>query len=443
MQNTSSDLFLAQNQPTKARHIYKVSEITRDIKLILENTFAEVWVEGEVSNFRQYPSGHQYFSLKDESALLAAVIFSRNAGQIKFKVEDGLKVICFGRIDLYQPRGQYQLIIEKIEPKGIGGLQLALEQLKQKLEKEGLFSEKHKRPLPYLPSRIGVVTSSSGAAIKDILKVLDRRFSAVEVILNPVRVQGDGAAQEIAGAIEELNLFNAGVKPKERIEAMIVGRGGGSIEDLWAFNDEKVARAIYNSRIPVVSAVGHERDWTIADLVADVRAATPSVAAELVIPPKEELKEKINRLAEDIERAFSDIAAGLGEAVGELARRMNLGAQNLFKLNLGKFESSRKKLELLSPAALLNQHWEKTADLFRQIIVRMQHFLRLREAEFFGLAEKLSSLSPLNILGRGYSITFKLPQGKTIKDSRGLSAGDIIKTKLHKGEVLSQVTEVV
>ncbi len=381
----------------KTRHIYTVSEITQDIKIILENTFGEVWVEGEVSNFKAHPSGHFYFSLKDEQAILSAVMFSRANREIKFKIENGLKIICFGKIGVYAARGKYQLIVESMEPKGIGGLQLALEQLKQKLEKEGLFRQEHKRPIPYLPSCIGVVTSLSGAAIKDILKVLDRRFSDIRIIVNPARVQGEGAKEEIAQAIKDFNRLNEELSPQERVEVLIVGRGGGSIEDLWAFNEEMVAQAIYNSKIPIISAVGHERDVTIADLVADLRAPTPSVAAELVAPKKEDLREGLN----------------------DLRRRLSL-----------------------TPCALIQQYKIKILDLARQIYVRTNHFIKLKQAELTKAIEKLSGLSPLNILSRGYSITFKMPQEEIVKDAKFIKVGDTIKTRLHKGEILSQIREV-
>ncbi len=381
----------------KTRHIYTVFQITQDIKIILENTFGEVWVEGEVSNFKAHPSGHFYFSLKDEQAILSAVMFSRANREIKFKIENGLKIICFGKIGVYAAHGKYQLIVESMEPKGIGGLQLALEQLKQKLEKEGLFKPEHKRPIPYLPSCIGVVTSLSGAAIKDILKVLDRRFSDIRIIINPARVQGEGAKEEIAQAIKDFNRLNEELSPQERVEVLIVGRGGGSIEDLWAFNEEIVAQAIYNSKIPIISAVGHERDVTIADLVADLRAPTPSVAAELVAPKKEDLRQGLN----------------------DLRRRLSL-----------------------TPCVLIQQYKIKILDLARQIYVRTNHFIKLKQAEFTKAIEKLSGLSPLNILSRGYSITFKMPQEEIVKETRLIKVGDTIKTRLHQGEILSQIREV-
>jgi exodeoxyribonuclease VII large subunit len=439
---TSADLFAAQSNLKKNKHIYTVSQITQDIKLILENTFGEVWVEGEVSNFRAHTCGHWYFSLKDESALLPAAIFNYQNKDIKFKIENGLKVICFGKIDLYPPHGYYKLVVEKIEPKGIGSLQLALEQLKQKLEKEGLFSAEHKRPLPYLPAKIGVVTSISGAAIKDILKVLDRRFSDIQVIVNPVRVQGEGAAEEIAQGIKNFNFLNETLPYSQRLEVMIVGRGGGSTEDLWAFNEEVVARAIYNSGIPVISAVGHERDITIADLVADVRAATPSVAAELVIPRKEDLRERVEDLSEDIRRSFFDMTFNFRETIDVFVHRLCLSMENGLKLSAGEFESIQKKLTLLNPVILIQRHKTKIADLARQIYINLEHFLKLRQAEFNVAIEKLSSLSPLNILSRGYSITFKMPKGEVLKDTKFIQAGDTVKTRLHKGEFLSTITEV-
>jgi exodeoxyribonuclease VII large subunit len=265
------------------------------------------------------------------------------------------------------------------------------------LEKEGLFSEAHKRPLPYLPSRIGIVTSLSGAAIKDILRILDRRFSDIHIIINPVRVQGEEAKEEIAQAIKDFNRLNEKFPAAGRIEVMIVGRGGGSIEDLWAFNEEIVAKAVYNSKIPIVSAVGHERDWTITDLVADVRAATPSSAAELVIPKKEDLREKLDSLSQDLKGSALDTIFNYQENLDNLAR---------------------------------------------QIYIHIQHYIKLKQAEFKVAIEKLSSLSPLNILGRGYSITFKMPEGKIIKDTKSIKLKDIIKTKLYKGQMVSEVTEV-
>jgi exodeoxyribonuclease VII large subunit len=434
------DLFSREHNPKQ--HIYSVSEITQDIKIILENTFGEVWVEGEVSNFRPSSAGHYYFSLKDESCILQAVIFNRLNKELAFKPQDGLKVICHGNIELYGPRGQYQLIIDKIEPKGLGSLQLALEQLKEKLEKEGLFAPEHKRPIPALPARIGVVTSLQGAAIKDILQVLERRFKDVHIVISPVRVQGEGAKEDIAQAIKDMNDYNKQASGLQRIEVMLVGRGGGSIEDLWAFNEEIVARAIYNSRIPVISAVGHERDWTIADLVADVRAATPSVAAEIVIPKKEDLLLHLESLVMDLKKALTDFSAGLDDALQGLAHRLFLSLDHILELNINNFNSAYKKLAILNPLAVIQHYQEKISGSVYQLRLAAQHFFKTRQAEFAMAVEKLSSLSPVGILSRGYSITFGAETEAVIKDAAQVAPGDRLKTRLRRGEIISQVKGV-
>lgn len=420
MANNTPDLFAQQGNSKKTRHVYSVSEITRDIKLVLENTFGEVWVEGEVSGVSKISTGTLFFNLKDSLSLLKCVMFNSYVSGVKFEIKDGLSLICFGRVGVYEKEGKYQLYVQALEPKGVGSLQLALEQLKERLEKEGLFSPAHKKPIPYLPSRIGVVTSISGAAIKDILKVLETRFKDVHIVVNPVRVQGEGAKEEISEAIKDFNLLNQEQPADKQVEVMIVGRGGGSIEDLWAFNEEVVARAIYNSRIPVISAIGHERDWTIADLVADFRAPTPSAAAEKVIPRKDDLREKVEDLMRDLKRSLSDTIITFEESIDELKHRLSIS----------------------NPLALLCQYKDRISDLAKQAGVRINHFIRLRESEFIKSAQKLSSLNPLNILSRGFSVTFKFPGLEIIKEARAVKAGDIIKTRLYKGELVSEVREV-
>jgi len=439
MSKTTQDLFAQPADFKKTKHIYTISEITQDIKIILENTFGEVWVEGEVSGISKISTGTVFFSLKDNQSLLKCVMFYSYASEVKFEIKDGMQIICCGKISVYEKDGKYQLYAQKIEPKGIGSLQLALEQLKQKLEKEGLFRPEHKKPIPYLPSRIGAVTSLSGAAIKDVLKVLDRRFSDIHIIIHPVRVQGEGAKEEIAQAIKDFNRLNEQLAKDEQIEVMIVGRGGGSIEDLWAFNEEIVARAIYNSKIPIISAVGHERDWTIADLVADLRAPTPSVAAELVTPKKEDLREKLNDLTRGLKRLFLDITTGFQETIDDLAHRLGLNIGHSLELNISRYNAAAKKLALLNPCILIQQYKIRALDLARQIYVRMAYLIKLRQSEFTKAIEKLSSLSPLNILSRGYSIAFKIPESAILKDAKSIKVGDMVKTKLHKGEILSQV----
>ena len=425
------------------RHIFSVTEITHGIKLILGQQFSSVWVEGEISNFRPSSAGHWYFSLKDEASLLSGVIFSRTSKEVPFKLEDGLKVICLGSIDVYAPRGSYQLIIERIEPKGIGALQLALEQLKVKLEKEGLFALEHKKPIPYLPARIGIVTSATGAAIKDILKVLDRRFKDVHIILASVKVQGDGAKEEIAAAISDFNAYNDRCAIDDRIEVLIVGRGGGSIEDLWAFNEEIVARAIYASRIPVISAVGHERDVTISDLVADRRAATPSVAAEIVIPKQEDLREQLEGLSLRMTNSFADALGEAAQSREDALHRLKMGMEHIWELNYQGLDGLSQKLLRVNPALVIPEYINKIRECARQIAVRVEHLVALKESRFGGIIEKMTSLNPLNILSRGYSVTFLLPDGKIVKNAANVDAGSSIRTKLSNGGLISTVTEVL
>lgn len=369
-------------------YIYKVSELTSNIKIILEDSFPAVWVEGEISNFRNpSSSGHFYFTLKDERSELKCAFFRRNNEKIKFSIKDGMHVICSGRVGVYEKRGEYQLSVMGMEPKGIGALQLAFEQLKERLFKEGLFDESRKRPIPLVPNRIGVVTSPTGAAIRDVLHVLKKRFSNVEVIINPVKVQGDGAKEEIAAAIKDFNTLN-------NVDVMIVGRGGGSIEDLWAFNEEMVVRAIYDSKIPVISAVGHEIDWTISDFVADLRAPTPSVAAELVIAKKSELIERLD----DIEEKIS-----------------------------------------LFPFDIIKEHEQRLDEIEEGLTLRFKHYIELKVENFRLISEKIEVLSPLAILGRGYSISFKLPGSEIIKDVKSIKKGDLIETRVLKGSFKSRV----
>lgn len=396
------------------KRVYTVTELTRYIRVVLEDTFPQVWVEGEISNFtKHHSSGHIYFSLKDEYSVLNCVLFKNTGEQVKFKIEDGLKVVCFGRISVYDKRGQYQLYVDKIEPKGLGALQLAFEQLKERLRKEGLFDEAHKKAIPYLPYRIGIITSPTGAAIKDILKVTRQRFQNVDLIINPVRVQGRGAELEIAQAIKDFNRF-------KDIDVIIVGRGGGSLEDLWAFNEEVVARAIYESDIPIISAVGHEVDWTIADFVADFRAPTPSAAAELVIPKKEDLTDRIE------------------EALSRLKNAL-LGNLNILESKLRKLSES---YVFRQPLNLVQQYEQRVDDLIKGAILRMGHIIKMSESAFKNMVGKLNSLSPLAVLERGYSITMGLPKGDVLKDIKFIKRGDRVKTKLRKGAFISKVERI-
>ncbi len=428
-------------RPEGRRKVFTVSEINRQIKELMEAGFPEVWVEGEVSGATRIATGTIFFNLKDASGLLKCVIFPQTARGIKFELKDGDKLVCCGGISVYERDGRYQLYVRSLEPKGLGSLQLALEQLKKKLEKEGLFSPEHKREIPYLPSRIGVVTSASGAAFKDILKVVDRRFNGVHVVLNPVRVQGEGAAEEIASAVREFSVYNAGVRESERVEVLIVGRGGGSIEDLWAFNEEPVARALYDSEIPVISAVGHERDWTISDLVADLRAPTPSAAAEMVVPDKEDLRQRVSLLAGSLRSGLKDLLRSLREDLDVLAHRMQMSAAHCLEISASRMDSAAKKLRLLNPAVMLEQFRRRVGELSGRASTAWAHLLQIKNAALRSAAANLNGLSPLKVLSRGYSITFSA-SGAVVRNAGDVAAGEEIRVKLHDGEIAGRVTEV-
>jgi len=401
------------NNTQKEKHIYTVSELTRYIRGLLEDSFPALWVEGEISNCTYHSSGHMYFSLKDAGSVVQCAMFKRSNEKLKFKLKDGMKVISFGKISVYEPRGSYQLIVEEMEPKGIGALQLQFQQLKERLQKEGLFDQAHKVAIPHLPTKVGIVTSPTGAAIQDILNIARRRFSNVEIILYPVRVQGEGAKDEIATAIRDFNKL-------KNIDVMIVGRGGGSLEDLWAFNEEVVARAIYDSEIPVISAVGHEIDYTIADFVADLRAPTPSAAAELVIPKKEDLIAAINTHTTRLRNALT----------------------NMVDMFAHRLATLRESYALKQPLKMVEQYEQMIDDLRKDLAIRVDHLVQMRGQDFNVLAQTLEALSPLAILNRGYSITSRVSDGRIVKDAAGLNTGDRVETKLGKGKFTSRVEEI-
>jgi exodeoxyribonuclease VII large subunit len=397
----------------KEKHIYTVSELTKYVRVILEDSFPSVWVEGEISNFTLHSSGHMYFSLRDASSVIKCAMFRRANEKLKFRPKDGMKTICFGSISVYEARGDYQLIVEEIEPKGVGALQLQFQQLKERLAKEGLFDKKHKINIPFLPTRIGIVTSPTGAAIRDILNIARRRFSNVEIIINPVKVQGADAKDEIAAAIWQFDKL-------KNIDVMIVTRGGGSLEDLWPFNEEVVARAIYDCVTPVISAVGHEIDYTISDFVADFRAPTPSAAAELVIPRKEDLTGLIDTSVTRLKNAV-------------LAR---------LKILAEKLATLKDSYILRQPLNLITQNEQRIDDLKKDIAIRIDHIVKMRGENFNLLAHKLEALSPLAILNRGYSITALLPEGTIVKDASALKRGDSVETRLGKGKFTSKVDSI-
>ncbi|MFH1460377.1 MAG: exodeoxyribonuclease VII large subunit [Candidatus Omnitrophota bacterium] len=394
------------------RHVYKVSELTQDVRKILEDSFPSVWVEGEISTVRTPQSGHMYFTLKDDKAQLKCVFFRNASLNLNFKIEEGLSCIIFGRISVYDASGQYQLYVQKIEPKGKGALQLAFEQLKNKLAQEGLFDTVRKRPIPFLPKKIGIVTSSTGAAIRDILNVINRRYANVHIIIRPSLVQGKTAAADIAKAIKELNTFKG-------IDVIIVARGGGSLEDLWAFNEEPVARAVYNSKIPVISAVGHEIDFTICDFVADLRAPTPSAAAEIVVREKDQL---VNTL-------------------DNLNKRLTEGMIQRLKLAQMRFSRLKACYALRRPQVIVEQYQQRLDTIERTLKTAVLHIVQAKESSLKQLGGRLFNLNPLAILSRGYSVTYLNTTNTLLKNSEKIKKGDILKTKLYKGVIISRVEE--
>ncbi len=396
------------SQGSSKTHILSVTQLTSQIKNILEGSFPDVWVEGEISNLSLPQSGHAYLTLKDEQSQIRAVLFRSSLRLLKFDLEHGMQVTCRGRVGVYEPRGEYQLILEYVEPKGVGALQLAFEQLKARLEKEGLFDPARKKQLPALPRRIGIVTSPSGAAIRDILRVIERRHPRIHILIYPVPVQGVEAAPAVAEAIRYFNR-------EKNADVLIVGRGGGSLEDLWAFNEEVVARAIHASLIPVISAVGHETDFTIADFTADLRAPTPSAAAELVVQSEERL----------LERLFS-LESVLVTSMRRKLERLRAAWQQSARI-LG---DPRRKVE---------QYAQRVDELTQRLAAGTNRQLRKDRALLVSLAAALEHLNPLGILARGYSITKRLPSGVILKDASHVTPGDLLSTKLHKGEVVSRV----
>jgi exodeoxyribonuclease VII large subunit len=395
-----------------ARRVYTVSVLTAEVKAVLEDGFSAIWVEGEVSNFKHHTSGHMYFTLKDANAQIRAVMFRGSNRLLKFQPKDGLAVLVFGTVTLYERRGEYQINVEFMEPKGVGALQLAFEQLKAKLEADGLFDPMRKRPLPRLPRKIGIITSPTGAVIRDMLTIIGRRFPGLAILIHPVQVQGETAAGEVAAALAAL-----GRRPD--LDVLIVARGGGSLEDLWAFNEEVVARAIAASPIPVISAVGHETDVTIADFVADLRAPTPSSAAELVVAQRDELRLRVD----------------------ELAARALAATENALAVRRARVQMLGRHLGVLSPLA----HLRRQAEFLRGITQRLHAWWGLarvqRQEQLKVLAEKLGALSPLAILARGYSICWSLPTRHIVKAAADVQVGSEVAVRLHGGELRCLVQE--
>lgn len=419
----------------KEKTIFTVAEITRNIREILDDNFPQVWIKGEVSTLRTPQSGHMYFTLKDEKAQLKCVFFKNASMRLDFKLEEGIECVCSGRISLYDQSGQYQLYVNTVEPLGIGSLQLAYEQLKKKLAQEGLFDAQHKRPMPFLPQKIGIVTSATGAAIKDILQVINRRYANVHIIIRPCLVQGKTAALDIAQGIEELNSL-------KDIDVIIVGRGGGSLEDLWAFNEEPVARAVYNSRIPIISAVGHEIDFTICDFVADLRAPTPSAAAELVVQEKEQLVLAVEaiskRLLEAVVQKLKLAQMRFSHLIKSYALRRPQVIVEQYQQHLDNFDK-RLKTGILNILDSKNARFDSLPSLDTGII----RLLKNKQSQLAQISARLINLNPLAVLSRGYSVTYAGSEKKALKSIQGLKKGDILETKLDKGVIISQVEECI
>jgi exodeoxyribonuclease VII large subunit len=443
-------------------NIITVSELNEQIKNLLEAHFDFVWVEGEVSNLRRPASGHVYFTLKDEQSQIRAVIFrlwgyspSRNSLK-QFELEEGMAIVCKARLTLYQPRGEYQLVIDTIEPKGIGALQKAFEQLKARLQAEGFFDFAHKKPIPFLPERIGVITSTTGAVIKDILNITARRFPSVDILIAPVRVQGTEAPNEIIRAIEDLHVIG-------NVDVTILARGGGSLEDLAAFNDERVARAIFNSKIPIISAIGHETDFTIADFVSDLRAPTPSAAAELVVPDKEDLeadlaasyfritnhhRRYLKRLLDNLsifqqrirdpKRKIADLYLSLDDRLERL--KLNLDNQIVIKKHL--LQNQEIRLRHKSPLLKIKDRQASLENFKKSMITNCMGMMEISKKQIESHMAVLHSLSPLSILKRGYSIVKSFPHGLIIKKAKAVLPGDFVDVKVLSGHFHATVTEI-
>ena len=439
--------------------ILTVSQLNNNIKFLLEETFDIVLVEGEVSNLHRPQSGHVYFTLKDDKSQIKAVFFrqfGRSERRNNFELEEGLKVLCRARLNVYLPRGEYQLVVESIEPLGVGALQKAFEQLKAKLFAEGLFDERYKKPLPFLPEKIGVVTSPTGAVIRDILNITKRRFPAADILIAPVRVQGNEAAAEIIQALR--NLQSSG-----NVDVIIIARGGGSLEDMAPFNDEALAREIFRSSIPVVSAVGHETDFTICDFVADLRAPTPSVAAELVVPERLELISKINTLQQRMISGFcrhlednKDRLASLQERLKDPRRfvinlKINLddlkerlvAAFYHEKQNLGnELWQLELRLEHQSPMIKIRERKIFLKNMQKDLLNNFSNRLTSLKERFKKDSAVLESLSPLNVLQRGYSITRSVDSGAIVRQTDGLNVGEDVNVRLSKGNFNAKIQKI-
>ncbi|MGD9281104.1 MAG: exodeoxyribonuclease VII large subunit [Desulfobacterales bacterium] len=435
------------------RKIYTVSELNAQIKSLLEEQFPFVWIVGEVSNFRTPLSGHFYFTLKDDASQISAVMFRGQQRQLKFQPEDGMRITGMGRLSVYEPRGTYQIILEYLEPSGIGALQIAFEKLKSRLADEGLFDERHKKAIPFLPHKIALITSPSGAAVHDMLNIIDRRFPNVNIQVFGVKVQGDGAEVEIAAALEQLN-------QQTDIDVAILARGGGSLEDLQAFNSESVARAVYTSEIPTICGIGHETDYTIADFVADLRAPTPSAAAELAVPVKSELLQRLNDLSVDLRYRMTNLIQRFRINLTDMSQRLVDPQKQIedWRLRIDDIASRlircvqmrldrQKERCVWWKDRLLNNSPSHQSDKLKAIVDQNKYKLLKsinkiydkKAAELRELSVQLQILSPIAILKRGYSITRTIPDLNLVIDPRTVSIGQDLEVMVAKGTLTCRV----
>ena len=438
------------------RRVITVSQLNGSIRSLLEGQLGELWVEGEISNCRVWNTGHMYFTLKDDGAQVRAVMFRMALRYLRFKPEDGLRVVARGQISVYEPKGEYQMVCEHMEPHGLGALQLAFDQLKRKLQAEGLFDQGRKRPLPALPRKIGIVTSLDGAAIRDIVKVLRRRHPNAHLVIRAARVQGDGAAGEVSRAIRTLGKVRG-------VDVIIAGRGGGSAEDLWAFNEEVVARAIAECPVPVISAVGHESDVTIADFVADLRAATPSAAAELVVAAKDDFCHRIDRLQQRLQaaarhglhhrrvtvqaltarRGFAGWPARLalhGRQAAELTHALTRAWRARLARRHRDFQSLRQRLEATDLRRRLAVSRGRLGNAEQRLRAAAVRGRERADSRFRVLAGRLENLSPLAVLARGYAVCWNADRTEILRTAAAVSPGDQVRVTLHDGEIECEVT---
>jgi exodeoxyribonuclease VII large subunit len=440
-------------------HVLTVTQLTNAIKLCLESTFPSVWLQGEISNFKPHSSGHLYFSLKDANSQITAVMWRQEALNLKITPKDGMQVLVRGALNVYPNRGNYQIVVSEMKPVGLGELLLKLEELKQKIYQLGWFKREHKKALPKYPKRIGIVTSPTGAAIQDILHVLSRRAGGLHILLNPVKVQGDGSAQEIAKAIDFFNEHNL-------VDVMIVGRGGGSIEDLWAFNEEIVAAAIFRSQIPIISAVGHETDHCIADYVADVRAPTPSAAAEIVIADKLEQLNHLDQLKRRLNQAIFHKVSSCRKELDSIRKQpvfsspyfilgpwMQFLDENLLKLDslmqnilhkkLVYLDSAKKQIQSLQPSNKIRHMQDRLKSIQKALDSRVNQLILARKEQLLRVSSSIGLINPKNLLTKGYSILFSEKDRSVITSVHNVDKNQDLRIILSDGDIISIVKDIV